>query len=88
MRLVGWYQIYIKDFAKHACPLMESFQVKYKYEAKPTDGTVELDVTGLFKKRKRLKVPVEEMKIEWTKEMIDGFEKLKHSLTDMVHEEG
>ena len=85
--LVGWYQIYIKDFAKHACPLMESLQGKYKYEAKPTDGTVKLDATGLPKKRKRLKLPAEEMKIEWTKEMIDRLEKLKQSLIDMVNEE-
>ena len=83
----GWYQIYIKDFAKRARPLMESLQGKYKYEANPTDGTVKLDATGLPKKRKRLKLPAKEMKIEWTKEMIDGFEKLKQSLIDMVNDE-
>ena len=85
--LVGWYQIYIKDFAKHARPHMESLQGKYKYEAKPTDGTVKLDATGLLNKRERLKPPVKEMKIEWNKEMIVGFENLKQSLIDMVNDE-
>ena len=66
---------------------MESLEGKYKYEAKPTDGTVELDATGLPKKQKRLKLPAKDMKIEWTQEMIDGFEKLKQSLIDMVHDE-
>ena len=80
-------EIYIKDFAKHACPLTESLQGKYKDEVKPTDGTVKLDATGLPKKRKRFKLPAKEMKIEWTKEIIDGFEKLKQSLIDMVNEE-
>ena len=58
---------------------MESLQGKYKYEGKPTDGIAELDATGLPKKRKHLKLPAKEMKIEWTQEMIDGFEKLKRS---------
>ena len=72
--LVGWYQICIKDIAKHGRPLLKSVQAKYKYEANPTDGTVELDATGLPKKGKCLNLPAKEMNIEWTKEMVDGFE--------------
>ena len=86
-RLVGGYRIYIRDFAKNARPLMESLQGKYKYEAKPTDGTFELAATGVPKKRKRLKLPAKEMKIEWTKEMIDAFGKLKQSLIDVDNNE-
>ena len=85
--LVRWYQYFIKDFAKHPRPLMESLQGKYKYEARPTDGTVELDDTGLLKKGMRLKLPGKEMKIQWTKEMTDAFEKLKQSLIDMVNDQ-
>ena len=85
--LVGWYPICIKVFAKHARALMESLQGKYKYEAKPTDGAGELDATALPKKGKRLKLPAKEMKIEWNKERMDGFEKLKQSRNDMVNDE-
>ena len=84
--LVEWYQIYIRNFAKHTRPLMESLQGKYKYEAKPTDGTVELDATGLPKKSKCLKLPAKDMQIEWTNEMIDGFGKLKQTLIEMVND--
>ena len=84
--LAGWYHVYIKDFAKSTRPLMESLQGKYKYQAKPTDGTVELGATGFPKKRKRLKLPAKDMKIDSTKKMIDGFEKLTQSFIDMVND--
>ena len=66
---------------------MKSLQGKYKYEAKPKDGTVELDAVWLPKKRKRLKLPAKEMKDECNKETIDRIEKLKQSLIHMVNDE-
>ena len=36
--LANWYALYIKDFAKHATPLMEALRGKYQYE--PCIGTV------------------------------------------------
>ena len=84
---VGWYQIYIPGFAKHARPLMEALQGKYKFESKPDGGTVELDATGLPKKRKRVKLSAKELQIHWTPEMIAGFKELKKCLCDMVMSE-
>ena len=52
--LVGLYQIYIPDFAKHAAPLMESLKGKYQYEA-PDPHAPKNDV-NLPAKRKRIKL--------------------------------
>ena len=84
---MGWYQIYIPGFAKHARPLMAALQGKYKFESKPEGGTVELDATGLRKKRKRVKLSAKELQIHWTPELIAGFKELKKGLCDMVMSE-
>ena len=52
--LVGWYQIYIENFTKHAQPLMEALKGKYRYEAQDPSAPVARDATGLPKKQKVL----------------------------------
>ena len=78
--LVGWYQIYIENFAKHAQPLMETLNDKYSYEAQNGSATVPRDATGLPEKRRRVRLTGKEAKIERTPEMIENFQILRDKL--------
>ena len=66
--LAHWYAIYIKHFAKHAAPLMESLKGKY-CEARPE---------GL--KANKIKVKPEHNTIQWTQEMEAGLKAIKQAL--------
>ena len=86
--LVGWYQIYIENFAKHAQPLMEALKGKYRYEAQDPSAPVARDATGLPNKRRRVKLTGKEAKIEWTPEMVENFQILKDKLVKFVDGDG
>ena len=79
--LANWYALYIKDFAKHATPLMEALRGKYQYE--PV-GKGQLSVQGLPPKRKRIKLSPKETRIHWTSAMREGFQNIKQSLIQAV----
>ena len=63
--LAHWYAIYIKHFAQHAAPLMESSKGKYS-EARPQG-----------QQGHKIKVKPENNTIQWTKETEAGFEAIK-----------
>ena len=68
LELANWYAIYIKNFAQHAAPLMESLKGKYS-EGRPQG-----------QKNHKIKVKPENNTIQWTKEMEAGFEAIKQAL--------
>ena len=80
--LVGWYQIYIPDFAKHAAPLMEALKGKYQYEA--PDPNAPKNNVNLHAKCKRVKLTPKEAKITWTQAMIDGFTHPNSALSQKI----
>ena len=86
--IVGWYRIYIDNFAKHAKPLLEALKGKYRYEAQDPSAPVARDATRLPKKRLRVKSTGKEAKIEGTPEMIENFRILKDRRVKFVDGDG
>ena len=79
---MGWYQVYMKGFAKLAAPLINALKGKYQYELK--DPNEPKTATGVPKKRKKIKPSTKEARITWTDEMKQDFELLKKALDDQT----
>ena len=79
--LANGYALYIKDFAKHATPLMEALRGKYQYEP-VCKG--QLSVRRLPPKSRRIKLSPKETRIHWTSAMREGFQNINQSLIQAV----
>ena len=69
--------IYIHKYADYAAPLMDALQGKYQYEPLPPELKGKLDGNGKPVKRKKLRPPHKQLKIEWTSCMKAAFETRK-----------